>query len=155
NASFTPAQVETFLFSSCTDLGSAGDDAVYGHGRVNAAGAVALATGQEPPPSPISPANASYLSTTTPVFDWSDVTDPSGVNYRLQVDDAGDFSTPIIDVSNLTVSSYRPSVAMTANQIYWWRVRAVGGSGKVSAWTSASTFTIDRTPPATPLPSAP
>jgi subtilisin family serine protease len=35
NSNFTPAQVESFLFSSCDDLGSPGEDSTYGWGRVN------------------------------------------------------------------------------------------------------------------------
>lgn len=43
NPSFTPTQVENFIFSTCADLGTAGDDSVYGHGRVDAAAAVLAA----------------------------------------------------------------------------------------------------------------
>jgi subtilisin family serine protease len=35
NSNFTPAQAESFLSSSCDDLGSPGDDSTYGWGRVN------------------------------------------------------------------------------------------------------------------------
>lgn len=43
NTNFTPPQVENFIFSTCVDLGSTGDDSTFGHGRVNAAAAVAAA----------------------------------------------------------------------------------------------------------------
>jgi len=53
NPNFTPEQVENFIYSTCVDLGAPGDDPVYGHGRLNAAAAVAAAVGtlaaNEPP----------------------------------------------------------------------------------------------------------
>lgn len=45
NPSFTPEQVESFIFGSCKDLGTAGEDTLYGHGLVDAAGTLALAGG--------------------------------------------------------------------------------------------------------------
>lgn len=46
NPTLTPAQVEGILRSTCDDLGAAGVDAVFGHGRVDAAAALAAT----PPP---------------------------------------------------------------------------------------------------------
>ncbi len=43
NPALTPAQVETILFSSCTDLGTPGEDDTFGHGRINARRAAELA----------------------------------------------------------------------------------------------------------------
>ena len=43
NPNFTPDQVQSILFSSAKDLGTAGWDASYGAGRIDAAAAVALA----------------------------------------------------------------------------------------------------------------
>jgi len=43
NPSLTPAQVESMLFDSCDDLGDAGEDDVYGRGRINARRAVEAA----------------------------------------------------------------------------------------------------------------
>jgi len=47
NSSLTPTQVQDVLKKSADDLGSAGWDSSYGWGRVNAARAVALATGSQ------------------------------------------------------------------------------------------------------------
>lgn len=41
--SCTPAEVETIIRNSCVDLGDAGEDNVFGTGRINAAAAVSLA----------------------------------------------------------------------------------------------------------------
>ena len=46
NPSLTPAEVETILRQSCTDLGTAGVDSTFGYGRIDAAVAMALT----PPP---------------------------------------------------------------------------------------------------------
>jgi thermitase len=46
------AEVEAALFASAIDLGVAGRDTSFGYGLVNAAGAVALATGAPMPPPP-------------------------------------------------------------------------------------------------------
>lgn len=63
-----PAQVESLLYSTATDLGSAGRDIYFGHGRVNAAAAVAAAAAatvadtQAPSVSITSPAGSSSVS---------------------------------------------------------------------------------------------
>jgi subtilisin family serine protease len=43
NTHFTPAEVEGFLFNGTDDLGAAGDDAIFGRGRINAFKSVELA----------------------------------------------------------------------------------------------------------------
>jgi hypothetical protein len=105
-----------------------------------------------PPPIPIllSPANGSQVSTLRPTLDWSDVTDPSGVVYELQVDDDYNFSSPII--SNTFDSSEYTSTELVPNITYYWRVRAVDGVDNTSSWSSVYKFIIifvgDTTPPA-------
>lgn len=56
NPALTPVQVEAYLEQQCDDLGAAGDDPVFGHGRLNAGRAVAAARADLPPGSdPASP----------------------------------------------------------------------------------------------------
>lgn len=45
-------------------------------------------------------------SDNTLTFDWSDVSDPSGVTYYLQIDNDVDFSSPAISENGLTLSTY-------------------------------------------------
>ncbi len=52
NPSLTPAQVDSIITSSSTDLGTPGQDIYFGHGRVDAAAAVAAAGGSDPGPVP-------------------------------------------------------------------------------------------------------
>ncbi len=69
NPGFTPAEVEQFLYTTAADLGTAGEDSVYGHGRVDAAAAVAKAAGftqPEPTPTPTPTPSPSPSPTPTP-----------------------------------------------------------------------------------------
>jgi PKD repeat protein len=43
NPNFTPAEVESYIFSTAVDLGAVGDDDMYGHGRIDAGAAVVAA----------------------------------------------------------------------------------------------------------------
>jgi subtilisin family serine protease len=73
NPGLEPAEVESVLEQSADDLGAAGADPVFGHGRVNAARAVALAAesaaGDRQPPSVAitSPTTASRVEGVVPV----------------------------------------------------------------------------------------
>jgi subtilisin family serine protease len=81
---FTPAQVEGFIFSTCKDLGTAGDDTVYGRGRVDAGAAVTAAVASKLPPdnlAPVADILASPTSGTAPLvvsLDGSGSSDADG-----------------------------------------------------------------------------
>ncbi|MBI2933691.1 MAG: S8 family serine peptidase [Planctomycetes bacterium] len=109
-----------------------------------------------PPAAPalVSPAHGSSTSDTTPTFDWSDVADPSGVAYRIQVDNNADFSSPAIDASGLAASTFTPASALALGT-YSWRVRAVDGAGSAGAWSAVRTLSIVAPPPDTTPPPAP
>jgi thermitase len=55
NPDLTPQEVEGILEETAVDLGAAGYDTSFGHGRVNAGAAVARAAGFVPPPDPDPP----------------------------------------------------------------------------------------------------
>ena len=92
-----------------------------------------------------------------PKFDWSDVTDPSGVTYSLQVARDANFSQLSLYKQGLNVSEYQVTqsekLGLTKkDNPYYWRVRAVDGADNDSQWTSAASFyTEDSTPPDTPV----
>jgi hypothetical protein len=74
NPSLTSGDVESLLYSTATDLGTAGKDIVYGWGRVNAAAAVAAAKAatssadtQAPTVSITAPLGSSTVSSLVPV----------------------------------------------------------------------------------------
>jgi predicted phage tail protein len=93
-------------------------------------------------PYRISPANGD-LVTSTPTFDWADVSDLSGVTYELQTDDNADYSSPVLSKTSLTASGY----TLTAGEAlpagtYYWRVRVVDGAGNASVWRSGWSFVV-------------
>lgn len=92
-----------------------------------------------PPAAPtlISPANGSTTSDTTPTFDWSDVADPSGVTYTLEIIGA-------LTKTGLTASTYTLTGAEAlADGTYSWHVRAVDGAGNVGEWSATWSLTIE------------
>ncbi|MFO7956539.1 MAG: PKD domain-containing protein [Candidatus Brocadiia bacterium] len=77
----SPAQLEDLLFSTCVDLGDAGEDNVYGHGRVDSGAALAKLGGEAPNQPPTASATATPKSGTAPLevsFDGSGSTDSDG-----------------------------------------------------------------------------
>jgi hypothetical protein len=99
------------------------------------------------PPTLVSPDDGIVSSDPLPVFIWQDVIDPSGVSYRLQVDNQADFSSPEIYAGNLASPSHSPAQAL-ADGDYSWRVMAVDGAGNAGAWSAVRTLTIDAQTPA-------
>jgi hypothetical protein len=96
-------------------------------------------------PGLISPANGESTSNSKPTFEWSDVTDSSGVTYQIQLDNSGSgFPSPEVNQSGLSTSSFTPSSSLPVGT-YSWRVRASDGAGNI-AWSAVSTVTIT-TPP--------
>ncbi|MBN1998490.1 fibrobacter succinogenes major paralogous domain-containing protein [candidate division KSB1 bacterium] len=85
-----------------------------------------------------SPTNGSTISDQTPAFKWSSVS--GAASYQLVVDNSSDFSSPAIDQSNLTSSSYTSS--SLSDGTYYWRVRAKDNNGNWSDWSSVWNFTI-------------
>jgi hypothetical protein len=113
----------------------------------------------EPPPVPelISPSDGSRLgliSKVTPTFEWSDVSDTSGIAYyRLQiatstnVNGSGEFADPIVSKDGLAGTSYTlgESEALSYGT-YYWMVQAVDSAENESEWTGAHSFRADIIP---------
>jgi hypothetical protein len=97
-----------------------------------------------PPQKPvlISPQYGAQVSTVRPSFDWSDVTDPSGVTYSFQLDVQNTFTTPIVSVTGLTSSNYTVTQQLSVNTTYYWRVKAVDGAGNESIWSDIWQFVV-------------
>jgi len=79
------------------------------------------------------------LTDATPTFDWADV--PWVDAYRLQVDDDRDFSSPLLDVSGLTASTYTPTTPMPSD-LYFYRIAGQVG-GEQTRWSAAWLFVVD------------
>jgi len=105
----------------------------------------------DPPNTPtlVSPANrgwVGFIGKETPTFEWSAVSDDSGVHYRLQIATSADVTTggfvnPMVSVSGLVETSYTLNDTQALpNGIYYWIVQAVDGAQNESGWTSAHSF---------------
>jgi hypothetical protein len=97
-------------------------------------------------PIPVSPASRGrlgFMGEVAPTFEWSEVTDDSGVRYSLQVATSEDFdaSSIVASVTGLTETSYTLNETLP-NGSYYWRVEAVDGAENESGWTAARSFRV-------------
>jgi len=110
----------------------------------------------DPPPVPalVSPLNRSRLGLmgkVTPTFEWSEVSDDSGVCYRLQIatseqiTDTGEFVDPIVSATDLSEVSYTVTEALPYGT-YYWIVQVVDGAENESGWATARSFRIGLLP---------
>ncbi len=77
-----------------------------------------------------------YIGDTKVHFDWTDVSDPSGVRYAIQVSEQSNFAELLVDIDNLEESMYTLSEAESLPPgSYYWRVKATDRAGNESAWT--------------------
>lgn len=84
-------------------------------------------------PTLISPADGANGISTTPILDWSDITIAS--TYGVQLSGNVNFTTTLVNVSNLTVSNYTVgSGILSNNTTYFWRANASNGLG-TSPWS--------------------
>lgn len=81
-------------------------------------------------------------------LDWSDVTPTYLLEYKVQVDDNSDFSSPLLDTTTGTVSSYSlPMSSLTPNTKYYWRVASYNPYHQTAGWTATRAFRIAVTAP--------
>jgi len=101
-------------------------------------------------PSLVSPTDEALTNDRSPTFDWTDVTDDSGVTYWLQVDNNSSFSSREIDQSGLSSSTYTLTWDLWQDGTYYWRVKAEDGAGGESDWSAVWQFSLDATSPPSP-----
>ncbi|MFB0499862.1 MAG: PGF-pre-PGF domain-containing protein [Candidatus Hadarchaeaceae archaeon] len=98
-----------------------------------------------PPPTPslISPADDENIIDNTPLLDWSDVSDPSGVTYDLSIAKDAGFTSIVFQKTDLTASTYEiTSAEAIVDDTYYWHVRAVDGAGNVGSWSENWSFMV-------------
>jgi hypothetical protein len=96
---------------------------------------------QTPEPMPATPMNGAVQVHLNPtVLVWDFVTD--GQSYDLQVDDAADFASPVLDTLNVTTHYVVYRNRLEPGATYWWRVRCMGVAG-LSEWSDARSFTTE------------
>jgi hypothetical protein len=113
------------------------------------AAAIALATAAPahavdntplPAPAAISPAAGAVVDA-VPAFAWSPVSVADHYEFQIAAD-AG-FNSPVLGrgSDDFTTQNTRGTLLKTIpNGTYYWRVRAIGSDGSVSAWTAGRSF---------------
>jgi hypothetical protein len=101
-----------------------------------------------PVPAPLNPENGSRTGAAV-LFDWTDVTDPSGVAYNLEVAQDSEFTHLVVFKEGLSESQYKltsveelTSSTGTPASPYYWRVRSVDSTQNVSAWSAINAFYV-------------
>ncbi len=86
-----------------------------------------LATDPPEAPTLLSPPDGAPDQPLQPTFEWAEAS--WARTYRLQVDESPLFPTPLLDVGNLTDTSYTSPEALAGGRCYWWRILAKNGCG--------------------------
>ena len=106
----------------------------------------------DPPGTPTltSPANGSwagFIGKVRPTFEWSEVSDLSGVYYSLQIATSanvtatGEFADPKVSVEGLVETSYTLNATDALPYgTYYWIVQAVDRAENAGNWTTARSF---------------
>ena len=90
---------------------------------------------------PVNASRVGLFGKQTATFEWSEVTDDSGVSYNLQIGTSADFAQVLISKTGLTEASYTLTGAEALSYgTYYWRVKAVDGAQNDSGWTGAYSF---------------
>jgi len=84
---------------------------------------------------------AGLFDRVTPTFEWSPVSDPSGVTYSLEIASQSSFATTLVSLDNLAETEYTLTEDQAlARGTYYWRVKAVDGASNDSGWTDPVKF---------------
>jgi hypothetical protein len=78
----------------------------------------------------------------TPTFEWTSVSDPSGVTYQIQIDNDADFGSPVYYAVDLTDNTHTLTDENALGMFikYFWRVRAKDGAGNIGDWSEEWNF---------------
>ena len=98
-----------------------------------------------PPEAPklIHPENCRDILDNTPTFEWTTVTDPSGVMYEIWIDNDIDFSSPVyVALESENAHTLPDENALELCVHYWWRVRAWDGAMNVGEWSEEWHFHV-------------
>jgi hypothetical protein len=102
-----------------------------------------FSTVSNPGPTLISPNDLATGIALRPSIDWSDVTGADA--YEIQLANNSYFSSPIVNLNNLTVSNYSLTSDLSQYTTYYWRVRSRQGTS-YSSWSSRSFTTLELNP---------
>lgn len=111
----------------------------YGNERTNWSSVYNFTTVPPPPAAPVlvAPANQAVNVSVDPTFSWNAVVG-QGVNYKIQVSTASDFST--ITVTDVQSDLTRTFIGLAAGTTYYWRVQAIEND-QFGDWSETRSFT--------------
>jgi hypothetical protein len=96
--------------------------------------------------SPPDESRAGIIGQVRPTFEWSEVSDASGVRYNLQIagsanSTATGFAHPIVSVTGITGTNYTLNATEALSYgTYHWIVQAVDGAENEGDWTAPRSF---------------
>jgi hypothetical protein len=120
--------------------------------------ATAIFTMESDPPatpeliSPLDGSRVGFIGRVRPTFEWSAVSDDSGVYYNLQIATsanitANGFADPIVSKEGLVGTNYTlEKTEILRYGTYYWIVQAVDGAANAGNWTAARSFQAGRLP---------
>ena len=118
-------------------------------GETQATGSFTMESDPPDAPQPISPPDETrvgFMGKVMPTFEWSEVSDESGVRYSLQVASsanvtAAGFVDPLISKEGLVGTNYTlDATEALPYGTYYWIVQATDGAENKSGWTAARSF---------------
>jgi hypothetical protein len=100
-----------------------------------------------PPVPALSKPESDTKAKSLATFDWSAVTDPSGVTYTLQIATDAGFTQIVLEKKELPQSEYTLTKdeklqSVSKKTPYYWRVKAIDGASNEGAWSSAGSFYV-------------
>jgi hypothetical protein len=98
------------------------------------------------PPALLAPANGATIPLNGALtFDWTDVADPSGVQfYQVEISANAEF-LPGFYFFNLGMGTFTASQATGSSSqegVHYWRVRTLDGANNLSPWSEVRKFTV-------------
>ncbi len=99
------------------------------------------------PPTPTAPPSASpvsnFFTVRNPTLTWNRAA--SAFGYRLEIDDAPDFVTPL-EGDDFSADTLHYTAFIPVNGTYYWRICAKDAAGVCGAWSVTQTFVISAEP---------
>ena len=98
------------------------------------------------------PPNRAVINQAQPELRWQP--DPAAAGYQVQLDNNGNFSSPVFDVIVPAGNSAVPAEPL-ADGRYFWRVRSLDAENNPDQWSRRFRFTVDTEAPGYPVLRAP
>jgi hypothetical protein len=91
-------------------------------------------------PAMSAPANGATVQTTIPTLIVGTVS--GALYYQFQVDDADEFTSPLVDVTRTTTVYAIPIAQALPFGTNYWRVRSIDAAGNASGWSTPRSFVV-------------